>query len=143
MNTCKNIHKRTLHTQKCTQTHVKMLINYVKFHTNACKCIYTHTKIHIKSTQTHVKTQTNTCTLKMTQTYINNYIGSRYIGMLFIPKEYYTVWRVEVFVMVIYIFLEMIILIVICFAVVFVLGLIMGMLFEFGKDINLGYINFW
>ena len=63
----KNIHKRTqMHIntrKKRTQTHEKMLINYVKFHTNAHKCIYMHknlnTQTYVKSTQTHVKTQTN------------------------------------------------------------------------------------
>ena len=36
----------------------------------------------------------------------------------------------------------MIILIIVCFSVVLVLGFVTGMLFEFGQDINLGYINF-
>ena len=74
--------------------HVKMLIKYVHFHTNARKHKTTkmlnskNTQTYLKSTQTHVKTQT----------YVNNYIGSRYIGnqwiyiwMLFIPIEYYMV----------------------------------------------------
>ena len=76
-----------------------MLINYVKIHSNARrafiyvarKCMYTHTKIHIIV----YKMLANSCKnankrmLKMTQTYINNYIGGVYIGMLFIP-EFYT-----------------------------------------------------
>ena len=90
VNACEHMQKHTQthdnahkHTQKLTrtQTHLKMLINYVKFHTNSRKYIYTHTKIQkrtFKSTQTHVKTKT-TYAKNMTQIYVNNYIGSGYI----------------------------------------------------------------
>ena len=48
------------HMQKHTQTHVKMLINYVKSRSNSRKCIkYKNTQTYLKSTQTHVKAQTN------------------------------------------------------------------------------------
>ena len=59
-------------------------------HANAC------TKIHINVFKNH----TNLCknvNIKMTQTYVNNYIDIIYIGMLFIP-EYYMVRIVDVFV---------------------------------------------
>ena len=56
---------------------------------------YKNTQTYLKSIQTHVKTHA-----KNDKTYVNNYIcipivdilvTSRYIGMLFIPIEYYTV----------------------------------------------------
>ena len=59
VNACEHMQKHTQthdnphkHTQKlsrtqiCVLTQVKMLVNYVKFHKNACRYIYTHIKIH-------------------------------------------------------------------------------------------------
>ena len=53
INACQNARKHMQkpsqthdNAYKRTQTHVKMLINYVKFHTNTRKYIYMHTKIH-------------------------------------------------------------------------------------------------
>ena len=47
-------------------------------HANACTCIQKYTNVFKKHTNSCKNA--NKRTLKMTQTYVNNYIGSGYIG---------------------------------------------------------------